>query len=130
MLQLRDTEDEMRFVGWYSLAVGVLMFAQWGFFLASGQVPEIESEPLRIAFHLAAEGATALALIASGAGLLRGLGWGRAASYVSLGMLIYTAVVSPGYFAQQGQWPIVAMFALLLAVTLVSLRLLARPERP
>jgi hypothetical protein len=32
-----------------------------------------------------------------------------------------TAVVSPGYFAQQGQWPLVGMFAVLLALAVVSI---------
>jgi len=93
----------MRFAGWYSLVAGSLMLAQWGFFLATGQVPELQTEPFRIAFHLAGEAATAIALIVSGAALLRRLKWGRDVSFASLGMLIYTAIVSPGYFAQQGQ---------------------------
>jgi hypothetical protein len=118
----------MQFVGWYSLVVGFLMLVQWGFFLATGQVPELQSEPLRIAFHLVAEGATAIALIVSGMGLLRRAGWGRRASPVALGMLIYTVIVSPGYFAQQGQWAPVAMFAVLLVVTLINVRVLARSE--
>jgi len=42
---------------------------------------------------------------------------------------VYTVIVSPGYFAQQGQWPLVAMFAVLLILALVSLRLLARSEK-
>ena len=119
----------MRFVGWYSLVVGFGMLAQWGFFLATGQVPELQAEPFRIAFHLTGEAATAIALIVSGAALLRRLKWGRDVSFVSLGMLIYTVIVSPGYFAQQGQWPLVAMFGVLLILALISLRLLARSEK-
>jgi len=33
---------------------------------------------------------------------------------VGLGMVMYSEIVSPGYFAQLGQWPVVAMFAVLL----------------
>jgi len=119
----------MKFTGWYSLVVGFGMLAQWGFFLATGQVPELQAEPFRIAFHLAGEAATAMALIVSGVALLRRLKWGRDVSFVALGMLIYTVIVSPGYFAQQGQWPLAAMFAVLLILALVSLRLLARSEK-
>ncbi len=114
----------MKFTGWYSIAVGILMLAQWGFFLAAGQVPEAQTEPIRLAFHLAAEVATALALIASGAALLRGVKWGRTAAFVALGMLTYTVIVSPGYFAQQGAWPMVVMFAALLVLALTSMRVL------
>lgn len=88
-------------------------------------MPEFQTAPWAIAFHLAAEAATALALIVSGAGLLRGAAWARTVSLVALGMLIYTVIVSPGYFAQQGVWPLVVMFLLLLVLALVSLRKLA-----
>jgi len=118
----------MKFAGWYSIIVGLLMLVQWGFFLAAGQVPELRTEPLRIAFHLAGEFATALALLAAGVGIIRRLAWGRAAAFVALGMLIYTVIVSPGYFAQQGGWALVLMFAVLLVLALVSVWKLAKTD--
>jgi hypothetical protein len=119
----------MKFAGWYSIIVGFLMLAQWSYFIAAGQVPELQTEPLRIAFHLAAEAATALALIVSGIALLQKRAWARTAGFTALGMLTYTVIVSPGYFAQQGVRPLVGMFAVLLALAIVSLRLLARQAR-
>jgi len=116
----------MKFSGIFSIIVGVLMISQWGFFLAAGAVPELQSEPLRIALHLAAEFLTAACLIVGGAAALRGAGWARWFSLVAAGMLAYTVVVSPGYFAQQGQWPLVGMFALLLALDVVNIVKLAR----
>ena len=119
----------MRFAAWYSLVVGFLMLAQWTFFLAAGQVPELHTEPYRIGFHLAGEAVTALALIVAGGGLLRGKAWARPLGLTALGLLIYTAIVSPGYFAQQGVWPLVAMFVVILALALFSLRqLMQKPE--
>lgn len=56
----------MKFAGWYGIVVGFLMVGQWLFFLATGQVPELQTEPVRIAFHLAGEFLTALGLIVSG----------------------------------------------------------------
>jgi hypothetical protein len=119
----------MKFTGWFSILVGLLMLAQWGFFLATGQVPETQSEPIRLAFHLVAEAGTALALLISGVALLQKRDWARRCAFIALGMLIYTVIVSPGYFAQQGQWPLVGMFAILLALDLVCIRQLSRPER-
>jgi hypothetical protein len=116
----------MRFTGIYSIVVGVLMLAQWVFFILTGQVPELQTEPIRIGLHLAAEAVTALALILSGIGLLTRQAWGRSAAIFSLGMLMYTVIVSPGYFAQHGVWPIVVMFAILLVLDLVSLRSLLK----
>lgn len=84
-------------------------------------MPEVQSEPVRLAFHLAAEFATALGLLAAGTGLLRGKAWARKGYLVFAGMLLYSVIVSPGYFAQQGQWIFVGMFAILLALALRSM---------
>jgi hypothetical protein len=63
----------MKLTGWFLVVVGMMMLGQWCFFLAAGQVPEVRTEPIRLAFHLAAEGATALTLIVSGVAFLRRL---------------------------------------------------------
>jgi len=118
----------MKFTGIYSLIVGTMMILQWVFFIITGQVPELQTEPIRIAFHLVAEGLTALALILSGIGLLGKRTWGRNTAFIALGMLLYTTLVSPGYFAQQGLWPLVGMFVVILALALVCLGLLTIEE--
>jgi len=120
----------LKFTAWYAIFVGTLMLAQWTFFLATGQVPELQAEPYRIAFHLLGEAVTAIALIVSGIALLKRTTWARPAAFASLGMLTYTVLVSPGYFAQLGQWTLVAMFAVLLALTLVSFILLGKGMNP
>jgi len=107
------------------IVVGVGMIAQWGVSLATKQVPELESEPFRIGFHLAGEFATAIALIVAGLGLLARAPWGRGVYLVSAGMLLYTVIVSPGYFAQKRAWPMVGVFAVILVLTLVSIGLVA-----
>jgi hypothetical protein len=116
----------VRFAAWSGIVLGVSMALQWSVFLATGQVPELQTEPWRIGFHLAAEAATAAALIVGGVLLLRGHARGRAVALVANGMLVYTAIVSPGYFAQAGQWALVAMFAVVLALALASIAALIR----
>ncbi len=108
----------MKLAARYAIVVGFLILAQWGFFLATGNVPELRTEPIRISIHLAAEAVTALALIIAGWAALQRKAWGRSGLLVALGMLIYTMMVSPGYFAQRGQWLLVAMFAALLVLAL------------
>lgn len=103
----------MRWSGAFGVVVGILMLAQWAFFLLAGQVPELQTEPWRIALHLAAEFITALGLIVSGAALLRRAPWAVKSYLVFAGMLLYSVIASPGYFAQQGQWAMVGMFAVL-----------------
>jgi len=117
------------FPAWYALVVGFGMIAQWVFFLITGQVPELQTEPIRISFHLAGKVITALALIAGGVGLLSHKRWGRDITLLGNGLLIYTAVVSPGYFAQNGDWSLVVMFAVILGLSLVSVAVLLRAGR-
>ncbi len=105
------------------------MLGQWAFFIAAGQVPELQTEPVRLAFHLAAEAVTALTLIVAGAALLRRRSWAPMLGLAANGMLMYTVIVSPGYFAQNGQWPLVGMFGVLLVLALVSIARIARGAR-
>jgi hypothetical protein len=118
----------MKFAGWYGIVVGILMLCQWGFFLGAGQVPELQTEPYRIAFHLAGEFLTAVLLVVSGFGLLRGKGWAASLFLVAAGMVIYSEIVSPGYFAQSGQWVLVGMFAVLFIFALVSVSRLVNSQ--
>ena len=111
----------MVFAAVFALVVGVGMIGQWILFLATGQVPELETEPLRIRFHLAAEFTTALALLVGGLALLTDQPWGRWFYLLAAGMLLYTVIVSPGYFAEKGQWAFVGMFAVVLLLALVSI---------
>lgn len=110
----------------YAIAVGFGMMAQWTLSYRTGQIPELQTEPIRIRFHVAGEMTTALALIAAGAGLLLQAGWAVPLFLVAMGMLFYTAIVSPGYFAQQGKWIWVGIFALLIALGLVCIWIILR----
>jgi hypothetical protein len=116
----------MVFAAVVALLVGLLMIGQWLFFLIAGEVPELQSAPVEIVFHLVAELLTALALIIAGAGLLKKRRWSPRLALVAFGMLLYTVIVSAGYFAQLAQWPLVIMFGVLLLLGLLSVsRLLA-----
>ena len=111
----------MKFASVYAILVGVGMIGQWAASYISKQIPELKSEPIRIAFHIAAEMLTALMLIASGIALLMGMAWARNLYLVGLGMLFYTCIVSPGYFAQQGKWAWLGMFSSIIILGLISI---------
>jgi hypothetical protein len=104
----------MKFPAWYGILVGFLMIAQWVFSILAGGVPEFENAPWKIAFHLAAEMSTAVVVILGGIAALRSVTWSKPILLLGLGMVIYSEIVSPGYFAQLNQWAFVAMFVLLL----------------
>jgi hypothetical protein len=104
----------------FAILVGMMMIGQWIMLFVTRQIAELETEPFRIWFHIAGEIVTAVLLIAGGAGLLLSLPWSIALYLVAMGMLLYTAIVSPGYFAQKGQWVWVLFFAVLVVLTILS----------
>ncbi len=111
----------MKFSAIYAVCVGALMLLQWGFFLLTGNVPELQTAPWSIAFHLAAEFLTAIMLIISGIMLLKTHPLGKQIFLISVGMVVYAMVNSAGYFAQSGDWIFVIMFGVLLALAGVGI---------
>jgi hypothetical protein len=110
----------MILVACYAIIVGLAMIGMWIVSVLKRQVPELADEPVRIGFHLAGEFMTAIALLIGGSALLVDTSWAEGVSLASMGMLLYTVVVSPGYFGQKGHWPMVGFFAILVVLTLVS----------
>ena len=108
-------------VGAYSVLIGLAMIGMWTVLLATNQVPELQAERRRATLHLAAEFLTAILLIISGAGLLLGSEWTRTLSPVSLGMLLYTVIVSAGYYANKDVLSMVTMFIVLTILTVVAI---------
>jgi hypothetical protein len=111
----------MAFSAWYGIVVAVLVVGQWAFLLASGNVPELRDAPREIAFHIAAELLMALVLLVGSVGLLRSWSWAAVVYLVGAGMVVYSVINSPGYFAQRGTWVLVAMFMVLLVLTVAAI---------
>ncbi len=104
----------------YSIFIGLFMIIFWSMLMVTNQILP-EQIPWAISFHLAGEFGTAILLIASGVGLWKSKGWAKLLSPFALGMLLYTVVVSPGYYAQLGNTPMVVMFSILIALTVAAL---------
>jgi len=102
----------------YSLFVGFSILGMWSFFLFSNQVPELDSGSSEIFLHLFAEFLTAGFLLASGFSLLKKTRFSFHLFLVSLGMLLYTVIVSAGYYVDLGELAMVAMFGFLQVLTL------------
>ena len=120
----------MKYPAWYGISVGILMIAQWMLSIFTGSVPEFETTPWAIGFHLAAEFSTALLLLVGGIATLESKIWGKQTLLVGLGMVIYSEIVSPGYFAEHGQWAMVAMFAIILFGAVYAVMSLLRQGNP
>ncbi len=69
--------------------------------------------------HLIGEGTTAILLILGGIGLIKKTKWPLHIHLISMGMLIYTVIVSPGYYLDLGQIYIPILFAVLLIFTVI-----------
>ena len=106
-----------RLIAGFEIGVGAMMILMWAFFFFAGQIPELETNPIEILLHLAAEGTTALILLFSGWALWTKKNHGIRMSLFGLGMLAYTLIVSPGYYLAQGVLAGGIMFFVLLAVT-------------
>jgi len=105
----------------YSIFIGVLMAGMWGVFIIMGQVPEFAIKPAEITLHLIAEFLTAILLIVAGTGILKKQRKAYNLNLVALGMLLYTLIVSSGYYLQKGEPLFVGMFGLFLILTIIAL---------
>lgn len=102
----------------YAVVVGAFMLGFWAVLYATGGGPALSYD---IGYHLVAESSTALALLATGTGILRGRSWAARLYPVALGMLLYTVLNSAGYYAQRGEAAMVGMFTLITVATLLAL---------
>jgi hypothetical protein len=103
----------------YSIIIGIAMLCMWTMFLLTGQVPELSTTPIQVSLHIVGEAATALALLVGGYGVWTNKKWGLQAYMLSMGMLLYTLIVSPGYYAQQGNMAMVGMFAAFFVIAII-----------
>ncbi len=101
----------------FAIVVACLMAAQWAAALRTGRVPELATRPAEIRLHLLDEFLTAAVLATGGTTTIGGWAPGRSILLLGLGMLTYTAIVSPGYFIDRRERGPVVMFAAILALT-------------
>ena len=110
----------------YSLFMGISMLAMWLMFYFTNSIPEIQTKPVELGLHVVAEVSTALLLIIGAIGLLLKKSWGLKTYLISMGMLLYTLILSPGYFLQKGEIPFVIMFMVFLMLAIVLTVLIAK----
>lgn len=114
----------------YSMIIGIAMLCMWTVFVLTGQVPELSTTPIQVSLHILGEVATALALLIGGYGVWTNKKWGLQAYMLSMGMLLYTLIVSPGYYAQLGNVVMVGMFTVffIFAMIFVILSFIRKAE--
>jgi len=103
----------------YAILIGASIIGMWTMLYVTGSIPEFNTEPIRIGMHIIAEITTGIILIFGAYGLLNNRKWGYNIYLISMGMLIYTLIVSPGYYAEKGNYFFVGMFAIILFFTIM-----------
>jgi peptidoglycan/LPS O-acetylase OafA/YrhL len=112
----------------YSIFIGILMAGMWTVFIITGQVPEFALKSVEISLHLVAEFLTSILLVIAGIGILKKKRKAYNLNLVALGMLLYTLIVSTGYYLQKGDWIFVGMFSLFLILTSIALLISFKKE--
>ncbi|HEY7468562.1 MAG TPA: hypothetical protein VIC07_03385 [Acidimicrobiia bacterium] len=117
----------MTFVAVVELIAGAGILAFWAFALTAHKVPEASSGDRAIWFHVTAECVLAMTLVIGGLSLLvaEAEDWARVVAGVAIGGMVYSTINSPGYYAREGTWPVVAGFAGLTLIGLVCAVILA-----
>jgi len=94
--------------------------------LLKKQVPELETEPIAIKFHITAEMIMGTLSFVSGILLLTGFPWARYIFILAMGLVIYAVINSAGYYGQKKEGIFVIMFGIILigSCSLVILNIL------
>jgi len=121
--------SRLRISGIFQLVCGAGIIGIWITNMLLGAIPELQTEPIRIGMHLLAEAATGASLFASGLYIFLKRMKCNALFYLSSGALLYTLIISPGYFTQKGQWGIAALFLILLVITVAILAAQSEDDR-
>ena len=108
-----------KILAFFAILMGISIIGIWILFYLTGSIPEIYSEPARIGMHLLAEALTGFGLILGGFGLFKSEKWGYRIYLISMGMLLYTLICSPGYYAQKGNYIFVGMFGALFVISAI-----------
>ncbi|SCZ81113.1 hypothetical protein [Acidaminobacter hydrogenoformans] len=103
----------------FGIITGIGMISMWGVLFVTGQIQELNTEPLRISAHILSEGLTAIALLAGGILSLKGHDLGKRMHLISLGMLMYSVLTAGGYYLQLNDLAMTGMFGVLFVATVV-----------
>ena len=105
------------FSGICAIVIGIGIIGLWLMLYLTKQIPELNSEPIAIAFHMTAETTMGILSLLSGIFLLIDLSWAPYFFVLSMGLVIYAVINSAGYYGQRKQWSFVIMFGIILAAS-------------
>jgi hypothetical protein len=84
--------------GIFAILIGLGIIGLWTMLILTEQVPELESESVAIKFHVTAEMTMGILSLLGGIFLLTGLSWAPYFFILAMGLIIYAAINSAGYY--------------------------------
>ena len=105
--------------GIYAIVIGIGILGLWLMLYRTNQIPELETAPVEIKYHLTAEVVMGLLSLISGILLLMNLTWASSFFILAMGFIIYSIINSAGYYAERKQWSFVLMFGIILIVSVL-----------
>jgi hypothetical protein len=104
----------------YSLLIGFSILLIWLILFFGGgdeeMVISLETTPIEMGAHIAAELITAAVLITAGLGLLKGRDWSKTLFFFGTGLLTYSVISAAGFYGQRGDYVPAGVFAGILAL--------------
>ncbi len=112
-----------RGAGRFGIIVGIAMILLWAWLLITDDVPDLDTRPLTMWFHIAGEVATAVVLIVAGWGLITGTAWARRLYLLAIGMLLLVVIHAVAWYGGRGEiWMVIAFVILAILGVFFALR--------
>ncbi len=116
-----DIMKSRKVAAFFALIIGVGMIALWVMLIITKQVEEFQNIPYEITMHLCGEFMTAVLLIIASVLIFAKSERGQNMFNIASGALLYTVIVSSGYYMQRNEYSMVIMFTVILLFTLFLL---------
>lgn len=100
--------------------IGIGIIGLWIMLLGTNQVPELETEPIAIVFHIVIECIMGILSILSSIWLFRRRKYYKQLILFTNGLLAYSVVNSSGYYGDRGEVGMIVMFGFILGFILYS----------
>jgi hypothetical protein len=99
----------------FAIVAGAAILINWIYLLATGNVPELQEQPVTTWVRIVTELATAVLLLAAGIGLVAAASWARKIYLIAAGALLFAVIHAVAIYGQKGQ-TVMVIVALALAV--------------
>ncbi|MBN2300065.1 MAG: hypothetical protein JXC31_02635 [Acholeplasmataceae bacterium] len=113
----------------YMIIVGIGIIGLWIMLFATDQIPELETEPIAIAFHIFIEIAMGIISFIAGLSLLKNYKYQKELIIFANGMICYSVINSSGYYGDLKQYSMILMFFVILLFSLSCVFLIIKTNK-